>query len=91
MVNITFLEKVLFKKEGKCFHPSIKKLTIAEAVDREGKFFRTYFCTKCNNYGWKDMSDENWDEKVLSKLKEDKYKVYSTLKELPLLRQFWER
>lgn len=91
MVNFKFLEKVLFKEEGKCFHSGIKHLTIAEAVDRKGEFFRAYFCKECNTYGWKDMNKENWDKKVLSKLKEDKYHVYSTLEDLPLLRQFWER
>jgi hypothetical protein len=91
MTNSKLLERVLFKKKGKCFHPSIKQLTIAEAVDRDGGFFRTYFCKSCNNYVWKDMNNENWDKQVLSKLREDKYHVYSTLEDLPLLRQFWER
>lgn len=91
MVNFAYLENFFFKDKGKCFHPSNKRLTIAEAVDRDGKFFRTYFCKGCNNYVWKDMSDENWDEKLLLKLKEDKYHVHSTLEDLPFLKQFWER
>jgi hypothetical protein len=91
MFRFASLKNLLFEEDGNCLHDSSKKLTLAEAVDREGKILRVYFCAECSNYKWKDIRDENWDEKVLSKLKDDKYHVYSTLEYLPLLKKFWER
>ena len=89
MLNL--IKKILHINNRRCNHEYPSIVIVADLVDREGKFLRTYFCMECNDYRYKKIDHEEGDHPFFSKIKEQGYYVYCPSGELPANNGFWEK